>query len=182
MSPNPIDDEELYLGLVLGGMRSPGALTLTGHDDPVAWDVKSGNGQSGATITLKELPLRTFKATFYLADAEDFEAWEAYRDLINSTVNGKAPKALDVYHPDLATQGIKSVVKGKIYGTVHDRKGGQTIAVDFQEYRAPKPKGGSPNGSATSRIKPKIDAPDPNQAALDELSRLTNTYQNTPWS
>lgn len=182
--PNPLDDEQLYDGILLGGVQSPGKCTLSGHDRKITWDVKSGNGQSGATTTLKEIPLNEFTATFYLLrdDAQgidDLTDWPAFRDLINSTVDGPKPKALDVYHPDLASNGFKSVVLGSFGGTVHDGKGGQTIAVKFQEYRAPKPKGGSPNGSKTKGKTPA--APDPDAEAKAQLAALTAQYQKTPW-
>lgn len=51
MSPNPLDDEDLYEGIVLAGKRSPGRVTLSGHDRVIGWDVKKGSGQSGATTT-----------------------------------------------------------------------------------------------------------------------------------
>ncbi len=178
MSPNPITDDELYQSVVLGGVRSPGKVTLSGHDRVVKWDVKDGNGQSGASTTLKNIPLIEFTATFYLADQEDFDAWPAFHDVIDSTVNGPKPKALDIYHPDLVVQNINSVTKGSVGGVVHDGKGGQTIAVKFQEYKPPKPKGGSPNGSGTK--KPKA-APDPNAAANAEILKLTKQFQDAPW-
>jgi hypothetical protein len=124
-----------------------------------------------------------FTATFYLVKdvaqgIDDFAEWPAFLALVNSTVSGKAPKALDVYHPDLASQDIKSIVKSTVLGTVHDGKGGQTIAVKLLEYRPPKPKGGSPSGS---KSKPKTSAPDPDAEAKAELARLTKQYQATPW-
>ncbi len=234
--PNPIDDEELFNAIVLGGVRSPGKVTLSGHDRKVGWDVKSAAGQNGSQVTLKEIPAIEFTATFYLVRDEaqgidDFAAWPAFRDLINSTVTpGKmtpggslspayladvnaqrdradalapaekaarlrdlsaqvaaaqaavAPKpsanfhALDIYHPDLASNDIKSVLKALIGGTVHDGKGGQTITVKFQEYRPPVSIGGSPSGSRTSQ-----STTDPNAEANAEIARLTAQYQATPW-
>ncbi len=177
MSPNPVTDEELYQGIVLGGVRSPGQVTLSGHDRGVKWDVKEGNGQAGASTTLKSIPPIEFTATFYLADQDDFDAWPAFHDVIDSTVSGPKPKALDIYHPDLATQNINSVTKASVGGVVHDKKGGQTIVVKFQEYKPPKPKGGTPNGSGAK----KKEAPDPNAAANAQLAALTKQYQETPW-
>jgi hypothetical protein len=183
--PNPLDDEPLYDGIILGGVQSPGKCTLSGHDRKINWDVKAGAGQSGATTTLKDIPPIEFTCTFYLLrddsqGIDDLIDWPAFRELINSTVSGPKPKALDIYHPDLAANDIKSVVKASIGGVVHDGKGGQTIVVKFQEYKPPKPKGGSPNGSKT---KGKLPAPpDPDAEAKAQLAALTAQYQNTPWS
>ncbi len=184
-APNPIDTPELYEGVVLGGLLSPGKVTLSGHDRKVVWDIKNGSAQSGAGMSVKEIPPIEFTASFYLVkdDAEgvdDLAAWPAFHAMINSTVSGKTPKALDVYHPDLSVNDIKSVVKGTVGGVTHDGKGGQTIVVKFQEYRPAVAKGGSPTGSGTKPKKPGT-APDPNAAAKAELARLTKQYQDTPW-
>lgn len=184
MSPNPLDDEELYESIVLAGVASPGRVTLSGHDRVIGWDVKKGAGQSGATTTRTSEDPVEFTCTFYLVKdvsqgIDDFQAWPSFLKVLRSTVAEKEPKALDVYHPDLASNDIKSVVLKSVGGTVHDGKGGQTIAVKLLEYRPPKPKGGTPKGSKTTAKK--TTAPDPNQAALDELARLTKQYQATPW-
>lgn len=181
--PNPVDNEDLYEAIVLGGLRSPGRVTLSGHDRVIGWDVKKGAGQSGATTTRTSEDPAKVTCTFYLVkdDAQgidDFALWPAFLAQAKSTIAGPTPKALDVYHPDLAENDIKSVVLEKIGGVVHDGKGGQTRTLVFLEYRPPKPKGGTPKGSAAKK---KTAAPDPNQAALDELARLTKQYQATPW-
>lgn len=179
--PNPIDDPELYNVFVLGGQTSPGVIKeITGHDSKVNWDVKDGTGQSGASTTLKNVPLRAPKITIFLADEEDFAAWDDFLPVIESTVAGATPKALEIYHPDLARFRITSVVKANIVGPKYDGKGGQTYTIELQEYRPPKPKSGSPNGSSASN-KRETDKTDPNAAANAELAALTAQYQNTPW-
>lgn len=179
---NPIDDDDLYNAITLGGVRSPGKVTITGHDRKVNWDVKAGAGQSGATTTLKDIPPAEVTLTFYLVrdDAtgvDDFSLWPDFDKLIRSTISGAKPKALDAYHPDLATNDIKSLVMSSIGGAVHDGKGGQTIVVKMLEYKPPKPKTGSPNGSSSK----KPAAPDPNAAANAQIAALTAQYQNTPF-
>jgi hypothetical protein len=179
--PNPIDNPELYKSVVLAGVTSPGQVTLSGHERKINWDIKTAPGQSGATTTLKDIPPAEFTASFYLVrddvlGIDDFEEWPEFQKLIDSTVADAKPKALDVYHPDLASNDIKSVVKASIGGVQHDGKGGQIITVKFLEYRPPKKKGGSPSGS---KSKPKT--PDPDQAALDELKKLSDEYKKTPW-
>jgi hypothetical protein len=171
---NPLDHEEVYNSIVLGGVRSPGVVTLSGHDRKIGWDVKKATGQSGASMTRTGDEPVSFTCTFFLADREDFDAWPAFLGLIDSTVAGTTPKALDIYHPDLVEQRIVSVVKDTSKGTQHDGQGGQTKVVQLIEYKPPKPSGGSPKGSQT---KPK----DPNQDLQDEIARLTKQYQETPW-
>ena len=175
---NPISNPDLYDHIELGGVQSPGVVTLSGHDRKIGWDIKKGNAQSGATTTRSCDDPVEFTASFYLADEEDFDAWPTFLAVINSTVSGKTPSALDVYHPDLAENDIKSVVKGTVAGTVHDGKGGQTRVVKFLEYKPPRKAGGSPNGSKAGAA---AKAPDPNAAALAEIAALTAAYAATPW-
>jgi hypothetical protein len=181
MSLNPVDNEDLFTSVVLAGVPSPGKVTITGHDDKVNWDVKEGTAQSGATITRKSDPPIEFTCTFYLVKdiaqgIDDFAAWDAFRAIVESTVSSPtSPRPTDIYHPYLVEQGITSVVKGTVLGTLDDGKGGQTRAVKFLQYKPPKAVGGTALGSTT---KP---GPDPNQKALDELQALTTEYQNTPF-
>jgi hypothetical protein len=176
--PNPIDDPDLYDHVELGGVQSPGVVTIMGHDRKVGWDIKKGAGQSGATTTRSSDEPIEFTCSFKLVDADDFDAWPTFLATVNSTVSGQAPTALDIYHPDLAENGITAVVKATVMGTVHDGTGGVTKAVKFLEYRPPRPAKGSPKGSKAGAD---AKAPDPNQAALDEIARLTAEYQKTPW-
>lgn len=180
--PNVIDDEELYNVIVLGGVTSPGKVTLSGHDRKVTWDVKSGPSLKGATTTLKSIDPIEFTASFYLVKddsqgVDDFADWEVFVQIINGTVQGKIPKALDIYHPDLAANDIKSVVKAQVGGMTYDGKGGGNIAVKFQEYLPKKKQGGTPSGSG----KPGPPPPDPNQDAKDALAQALQAYQDTPW-
>ncbi len=180
---NPIDDEELYQSIILGGLRSPGQVTLSGHDRKIDWDIKTAPGTKGASTTLKGLPPVEFTATFYLVRDEalgidDFSLWDDFYVQLMSTISGPTPKALDIYHPDLAKNDIVSVVLSSFGGVVHDGKGGMTITVRLLEYKPPKPKGGSPTGS---KPKAKTKTPDPDAAALAELAKLTDEYKRTPW-
>lgn len=174
--PNPIDNEELYNAIVLGGVSSPGVVKLSGHNRKANWDVKSTDGQKGASTTLKDIPPIAFDAEFTLTDIADFDAWEAFRDLIKSTISGQKPRALDIYHPDLAENDVNSVCQATIGGREHDGKGGQKIKVTFQEYRPPAPAGGSPKGAASKNP----NKTDPDADALAELQRLVDQYKGVP--
>jgi hypothetical protein len=173
--PDPVNDDELYNSLELGGKFSPGVVTISGHNRKIEWDVKNGSGQSGASTTLKSIPPVEISCAFFMATGEQFALWPEWRDHVNSTISGKTPKAMDAYHPDLAANGITSLVLSEFGGVVHDKKGGQTITIKFQEYKAPKPKGGTPAGSKAKK------AVDPNAAANAELAALTAKYAATPW-
>lgn len=178
--PNVIDNEDLYNAISLGGKTSPGKVTLSGHNRKTEWDVKSGPSLNGATTTIKARPPIEFSASFYLVKdvaqgTDDFAAWDAFEPIIKSTIAGKTPKAVDIYHPDLARNDIKSVCEAEIGGFIYDGKGGATVTVKFQEYRPPKKQGGTPLGSTKGQGR------DPNQDVKDQLARLTAQYTATPW-
>ncbi len=183
---NPIDHPELYDSIVLAGVQSPGTVTLSGHESKVAWDVKAGSAQQGASMSIKSLPPVEFTATFELIydpteGTNEIDDWDAFQKLIDATVASASPKAADIYHPDLARVGIKRVAKASVGGmTYPDEKDRSRaiVAVKFQEYVPPRAKGGTAKGSAA---KPKGVTPDPNQDLKNEIARLTTEYQNTPW-
>lgn len=186
MGVNAVDHPDLFDTIVLAGKRSPGVATLSGHDRNVEWDVKDGPGLTGATMSPKKIPPVAFQVSFYLVkdDAEgddQFAAWDAFKAVIESSLSGSTPKALDIYHPDLAAQTppITSVCKASVGGPTYDGLGGKTVVVKFQEYRpAKKVSAASPTGSK-AKPKPKDD---PDAAALAELAKLTTQYQATPWA
>lgn len=185
--PSAADNPELYESIVLAGVRSPGQVTLSGHDRKIGWDVKKGPAQTGATTSRTSEDPVEFVASFYLVkddslDIDDFADWETFLELAKSTIAGATPKALDVYHPDLARNDIKSVVLSQIAGVVHDDVGGETHALSFLEYRPAKKKGGTPSGSKSKASPSGIDPNDPDAAALAEIDRLTKQYEQTPWS
>lgn len=181
--PSRYENPELYDVILLGGVASPGEVTLSGHKREEGWDVKEADGKSGASTEIKGHKLAKFTASFYLVrdvaqGIDDFAAWDEFVKIINGTTSGKSPSAVDVYHPDLAELDppISSVVKGTVGGKVPDGKGGATVVVEFLEYKPPKPKSGSPSGS---KSKKQPDPNDPNadvkkeiQATLDEAKAL----------
>lgn len=182
MNPRPYESPELFDSIILAGVRSPGKVTISGYGRVIGWDVKKAAGQKGATTTRTSEAPREFTCSFYLSDdptvdvdQDDLVTWESFQKLIESSVDEKKPKALDIYHPDLASRKIKSVVLANLGDVVHDGKGGQTIAVKFLEYMPPKPATGTPTGS-----KSKAKA-DPNADAKAELARVLAEYQRTPW-
>ncbi len=171
---NPYDNAANYTSIVLGSTRSPGKVTLSGHDRTNKWDVKEPKGSTGATSVLNGEAVGSFEATFYLADAAEVDAWESFQRLIESTTSGPEPVALPVYHPDLARNRYTEVCNGGVGGLVYDRFGGATVKVKFQEHRPPKPKPAArataaPNGTTGANATQPYD---PNREARAELGRL----------
>ncbi len=179
--------------IVLGTTRSPGVVKLSGHDRNKEWDIKNAKGTTGASSSLQGDPVGKFEAEFTLtsddvdslAGVNDFEAWEDFQRLIESTTNGPTPIALPIYHPDLARNKFTEVVNGGVGGMVHDGMGGARVKVKFIEYRPAKPK-------PAAKPKPKPYAQDnegdigtgrreadPNAAAKAELARLQQKAAET---
>lgn len=172
----PIDIDDLLSVIVLGTTTSPGVVKLSGHDRNKDWDNQKAKGSTGASSKLNGDPIEPFTCTFTLAgdgqdEVDDFERWEEFQRLIESTTNGPKPVALSIFHPDLARQRITKVTNAGVGGMVHDGKGGATVVVKFQEYKPPKPK---PVAKATAKggSTAKAAAPDPNAARKAELAAL----------
>lgn len=151
MSPTPFSHPDLFDRVIVNGVVSPGVVALDGHERAHRWDNKDGSGQNGATSELKGAPLAVFTMTFSLVDdphtGNQFEEWERFQPVLESSVSGTTPVALPIENYDLTRNRITSIVLVSIGGMNHDGKGGATVAVKVQEHRPPKPKGGKPKGS-----------------------------------
>lgn len=185
----PFFHDQAYSTIVLGGKRSPGVVKLSGHNRDKNWDVQAAKGQQGASSALNGDPIGQFQAEFYLSgigDAfegpSDFELWDPFQRLIESTTAGPKPTALPIYHPDLARNGFTEVVNGGVGGMIHDGKGGAIIQVKFIEYRPPKPKPAAKaqaSPSAPTAGQANATKPDPNAAAKRELAGLLDQARST---
>ncbi len=186
MTARPFENAEALFAIVLGTTRSPGKVTITGHDRPKNWQNEKAKGTTGSSSTLNGDDITPFQCSFYLAgdgtgtdfeQSNDFDNWEKFQKLIESTTNGTKPIALPIFHPALARQRITEVVNAGVGGMTYDDMGGCTVVVKFQEYKPPKPKkpakptagktrGGSRGGNSS------ILAEDPNAAAKRQLAAL----------
>ena len=179
-TPYDLDDD--LSTLLLGTMRSPGKVTLSGHNRDKAWNVKKSKGAVGASSSLEGDPIGQFEALFELAGDDvdgvtDFDLWEDFQRLIESMTNGPTPVALPIFHPDLARNHYTEVSSGGVGGMVHDGKGGASVKVKFIEYKPEKAKPPAkakpkPDASGTATTNSKPTKPDPNAARKAELSRL----------
>ena len=103
--------------ILLSTFRSPGVVKLAGHDRPKRWTVKSAKGSTGASMTLEGDDPASFTATFFLSDdrtdggRSQFDEWDAFQRLIESTTSVPKPFALPIYHPDLARNKKENYMK-----------------------------------------------------------------------
>lgn len=188
MRPSDIDDQ--ISTYVLGTTRSPGTTTFPGLKRAPKWDVKDAAGQVGASTSLQGKPIGRFTAVTYLVDdgspgESQFDAWESFRRLINSTVDGAKPVALPFSNPDVNAAGYTEVVLGEggIVGPDYDGRGGATYTVEFMEFKPPKPKPAAkatPKPAGATKTYANTDEgprypppkPDPNADAKRELASL----------
>jgi hypothetical protein len=191
---SPHNDNVGWSTITLVNRVSPGTVELAGHEREIDWDVQAADGQKGATMALVSRPPGEFDADFYLADQDDFDAWDSFQALIESSVAVDPPIGLDIYHPDLQRNHFTSVVMGRIGGLRLDGKGGGRILVHFKEH-LPKTEietevaSGSKSGGATGGAGGKAsggsasennnagsgsptDPNDPIAAATEELNAL----------
>ena len=167
----PADNPDLYDKLIVGTTRSPGVVTLSDHDRNFAWNITSPKGSSGATSKLEGEELAKVTASFYLADDADFADWAAFERMLSASLAGPVPRALPIYHPDLAQRKIIRVSVVSIGALRHDGQGGATVVVKFVEYRPPKKK--PPRKAKAEGQSPSIDErPDPLAGAKAELADL----------
>lgn len=178
---DPFNGEDVWNKIVVAGIESPGVVRLSGHDRKIAWDIKEGTGQDGATTSRKGKPIGEFDAEFELSndptspDSNDFDDWDSFQALLETSVSGKDPVALDIYHPDLARNHFSSVVLGSIGAMSLDGKGGGKIKVHFLEYNPPKKKAATGANGSKSKTEgdKKIDqAKDDLAKALAEGDKL----------
>ena len=167
---NPIDFSDVYDSITFNDVIvSPGQLLgFTGlPKKSVAWDVKDGNGQTGASITKKGGKLAKFTATFLLCKDpggkfDDFADYDVFLPLMKQAQDGTT--VLVAYHPDLAELDIDSVVVEDISARKHLGNGGDTVDISFIEYKPPKKAGGTPQ---------KKKGNDPNEDLKKEIDALT---------
>jgi hypothetical protein len=173
---NPFDDEDLYKSIIVDSdRRSPGVVTISGHDRENDWDVKKAKGQTGASSSLNGKPIGGFTTTFQLVNdvaegVDQFEEWEIFQRYVETLTAGPAPKAVPIYHPDLARQQYTEASVKKIYGLTYNANGEGTAKIDWIEYKPPKPK---PAKKATFPDDPANPAKaDPNAAKKAERDAL----------
>lgn len=172
---NVIDHGIMYEAIHLGGadgLRSPGKVTLSGHDRTHEWDIRKPMSMGGAATLYRGENIAEFTASFELLRENEngdneFELWDKFAAMLRGMLPaGGKPKPLPIYHPDLDSQGISVVCLKKLGGMTYDGKGGAVVAVDFLEYRKPKPRIEGPSGPG------KLKDYDPNADKKAELAAL----------
>lgn len=125
--------------VLLAGERSPGLADVQGAGSPRRWDIRRGYALSGARPVFRGMDVARFRVVLRLLTEADWEAWHAWKRLVQQPPSGTRPRALDIWHPVLEECGISSAVVENVEQPVHDGTGGWSIAIAFIEYRPPMP-------------------------------------------
>jgi len=180
---NPLDHPEQYDTIVLADQRSPGLCKLGGPMLDHGWQKQKPKGSSGAETIHNGDDLVEFTVELYLwrdERVDHFAGWEAWRPLLRRPIAKGSPKALDVYHPQLAELGVTSVVCSKEGSLEPDGKGGARVRLTFLQYAPPvAASSGKPGGSAATAPGGAANAPkapDPNQDLKDQIADLTEQF------
>lgn len=179
--PHPFYDADLYSVIVLDGVTSPGRVTLRGHNRYLGWEIQKSRATDGGVTIRGGDPPGQFEAQFDLSDEDDsplgdLERWKIFRRVIESSVILPKPRALSIYHPDLAENGFTMVVSAGIGGAVRSNAGTTSYIVKFMEYRPPKPKPVEKPLPGIQQAVPK-PRPDPNAARKAALEALMEEWK-----
>jgi hypothetical protein len=145
MAWNPYDDPVNHV--ILAGQQSPGLADVAGLGTPRNWDERQGYGLSGAIVVFTGNKIANFKVLIKLYTVADWEAYHAWRVLVQRTPPNIRPKALDFWHPFAEMQKIKSVVVTDEGQPEQTGDGEWTIPISFKEWRRPKIALAKPEGS-----------------------------------
>lgn len=176
---NPIDHPEVYDVVRIGGVTSPGVIKpggITGFKREHEWDIKTGKGTQGASLSYVQRPPSQGSITFTLVDRIHFEQWEDFRPQFKYDPTKTNPQAVEIFHPVLADLDIHSVVANSISQLENDGVGEWHCTVDFTEYFPPPKKSAvaTPTTSKTD-TNPQTAAnqqPDVQDAQQAEIARL----------
>ncbi len=166
--------------LRVAGKASPGVVKISGPGLVVGWDVQNASGNAGASTKRTGEPIKEFSAEFDLSNEvddlniSDFDNWDAFQELLESSTASKTPQALEVYHPDLARNHITAVTLKSIGQMSLTTGGGGKIKVDFIEFRPPKPKPAAGAGKVVSK---KTEGDKKIDGAVAELKGLQDEWK-----
>lgn len=139
----------------VAGRTSPGLCEVLGAGSPREWQERRGIGLSGARLAFRGLKLSHFTVRIRLYSEEDWEAWHAWKDVVQRPPVGTRPRALDVAHPVLEDCGIASAVVEDVKAPEElDDTGVWVVEIAFIEHRPPAPAAAVVDGSDQSTVDP----------------------------
>ncbi len=155
----------------VAGKRSPGVSELEGVTLSRTIDERKGFGLMGATTVVKGQKLAKFSAKVRLYEAEHFEQWQLFVDMLRAfNPRQDRIKGHSFSHPQTDQLGISAVVVEEIGAPTQTGDGEWTATIKFVEHRRPRPMLARTDGSDTG-----ASSPDPYD---QEIERLTTRVQD----
>lgn len=172
MSANPFRIPEAFDVVAIAGEYMPGLAKVAKIKRTFKWDKKEGPGTQGDTLTYRGSRLVDFVIDLTFWEEEQIDEWDIKRPALEP--DPRAIKALDIVHPVLERQKIRSIVVAEITEIDHKGGGEWNVQIGVNEYKAP-PKAnatGSPAGSKGSSGKGGDAPPSAQTEQEKEIARL----------
>lgn len=170
MSANPFRVPEAFDTCALAGEFLPGLAKVGAVKRAFKWDKKEAPGTQGDHITYRGSRLVDFVIELTMWEEEQIDEWDLKRPLFEP--DAKKIQALDVEHPVLERQKVRSVVVAEIVELEHKGGGLWVVQLGVNEYKPPPkaPATGNPKGSTNKTPTPAGEtAP---SAQEQEIARL----------
>lgn len=164
----PVDVVRFF---TLSGVKSPGIATLKGGPAACNWDERKGFGLSGSTVVFTGQNVASFSFSIELYNDEDKAGWEKFKKLLVPPKLGSLAKALDIWHPMLAEEGITSAVYVDRTFLDEQSPGVWSTSVNFKQYRRVKMTLAKPEAS-------KQAPQDPVDRQIEELTAQVKSLAN----
>lgn len=173
---NPIAEPQDFVDFA--GIRSPGLADVIGSSSPRSWDERDSYAVAGAFLVYHGKKLSHFSIKLRLYTVADWEGWWTLYPLLSKLPRrGVAAKAIDVSHPLLAANNIRSAVVEELMQPEQTNDGEWTIEIKMIEFRAPVIAAAKADGAQATPA-------DPEDAQLAELNAIhtanDQAFESTP--
>jgi hypothetical protein len=183
---NPFVDPFEFDYVTVAGQVSPGLCVVSGAGLKEGWEIKTGKGIAGATLTRTHRPPIEFSLEFTLWDEGSWDAWEAFEPVFEYDPVKKIGNAVSISHPLLSLRHITSAVTKEIGQRTHHGGGLWTVKIDMIQYSPPAKKNatGTPTGATSSSSgggtapganTPQPTAQDEQQKEIDRLVKIAQS-------
>jgi len=139
------------------GVKTPGICVIEDADQSIAWDERAGPFLAGAFLVGGGRKLVHFSMRLTLLTSQDFADWYAFKPIVDRPPYGTRPKSLDIWHPWLVDQGVRSAVVEKLGQPKLSSDGSFEIKIDWIEFRIPKITLAKPEASSTPTSNDPVD-------------------------
>ncbi len=146
--PDPIANPQAWDKVEIAGVLSPGLARVGEFKRKWVWDEKKGKGQPRATLTFTGAHLSRGAIEFWLLTGPDgrggtyidLQQWVTFSEMFQYDPTKTTATAVDIYHPSLAVNKLRSFICEGITNPIRMRDGDclYSVKVELIEY-APAP-------------------------------------------